>query len=73
MARAKLRTREERHEAGKALREKCPRLSHGKIALGRGGKRDIVALINASNEGRLEVIQMAWYDAWQDGGADHAH
>ncbi len=56
MARILIRTREQRHEAGKALREKCPRLSHGKVVLGRGGKRDIVALIKASNEGRLENL-----------------
>jgi uncharacterized protein (DUF2252 family) len=56
MAKPKIRTREERHAAGKALREKCPRLSHRKLVRGRGGKRDIVALIKASNEGRLENL-----------------
>ena len=51
----KLRTTAERQEAGKALREKCPRLSHGKIILGQG-KRDIVRLIEKSNNGRLENL-----------------
>ena len=56
MAKVKIQTREQRQEAGKALREKCPRLSHGKVVLGRGANRDIVALIKASNEGRLENL-----------------
>ena len=43
-------------EAGKSLREKCPRISHGKVVLGHGGKRDVVTLIKASNEGRLEEL-----------------
>jgi len=51
----KIRTHAERQEAGKALREKCPRPSHGKVVLGQG-KRDIVALIAASNEGRVERL-----------------
>ena len=51
----KIRTHAERQEAGKALREKCPRPSHGKGILGQG-KRDIVALIAASNEGRVERL-----------------
>jgi uncharacterized protein (DUF2252 family) len=55
MAKVKIRTVAERQQAGKSLREKCPRLSHGKVILGQG-KRDIVALIKASNEGRLENL-----------------
>jgi uncharacterized protein (DUF2252 family) len=51
----KIRTHEERKEAGKALREKCPRPSHGKGILGQG-QRDIVALIAASNEDRVERL-----------------
>jgi uncharacterized protein (DUF2252 family) len=51
----KIRSREERRGAGKALREHCPRQSHGKIALGQGA-RDIVELIESSNEGRLENL-----------------
>lgn len=38
------------------LRDKCPRLSHAKVILGQGRKRDIVALIKGSNEGRLENL-----------------
>jgi uncharacterized protein (DUF2252 family) len=56
MAKVKIRTTAERQQAGKSLREKCPRWSHGKVILGQGKKRDIVALIKASNEGRLENL-----------------
>jgi uncharacterized protein (DUF2252 family) len=56
MAKIRILTREQRREAGKLLREKCPRSSHGKVILGQGKKRDIVALIKASNEGRLENL-----------------
>jgi len=48
-------TKEQRHEAGKALREKCPRISHRDVALGQG-ERDIVKLIEASNKDRLENL-----------------
>jgi uncharacterized protein (DUF2252 family) len=51
----KLRTVAERQQAGKSLREKCPRTSHAKVILGQG-KRDVVALIKSSNEGRLENL-----------------
>ena len=54
MAKIKLLTKEQRYQAGKSLRQKCPRLSHGKVILGQGKKRDIVALIKASNEDRLK-------------------
>lgn len=43
-------------QAGKSLRDKCPRVSHGKVILGQGHKRDIVALIKASNKDRLENL-----------------
>jgi uncharacterized protein (DUF2252 family) len=56
MAKVTLRTSEQRQEAGKALRDKCPRLAHGKVILGHGDKRDVIALIRASNEGRLEEL-----------------
>ncbi|MGE0094480.1 MAG: DUF2252 domain-containing protein [Alphaproteobacteria bacterium] len=55
MAKMKIRTKEQRHDAGKALRAKCPRGSHGKVILGQG-KRDIVKLIKASNEDRLKNL-----------------
>ena len=48
-------TKEQRHEAGKALREKCPRKSHGEVVLGQG-ERDIVELIDAQNEDRLQNL-----------------
>jgi uncharacterized protein (DUF2252 family) len=48
-------TKEQRHEAGKALREKCPRTSHREVVLGQG-ERDIVKLIEASNKDRLENL-----------------
>ena len=52
----KIRTTDERVQAGKSLRDKCPRASHGKVVLGQGEKRDIVALIEASNEDRLKNL-----------------
>jgi uncharacterized protein (DUF2252 family) len=55
MKQLKLRTTAEREQAGKFLRQKCPRLSHGKVVLGQG-KRNIVSLIEASNRGRLENL-----------------
>lgn len=56
MARIKLKTTEEREAEGKALRDRCPRTSHGEKVLGQGAKRDIVALIKDSNEDRLENL-----------------
>jgi len=56
MAKITIRTKEQRHEAGKALRVKCPRTSHGKIILGQGDQRDIVALIDAQNKDRLQNL-----------------
>jgi uncharacterized protein (DUF2252 family) len=56
MAKVKIRTVTDRQQAGKSLRERCPRLSHGKVILGQGKKRDIVALIKGSNDGRLENL-----------------
>jgi len=56
MAKIKLLTTEERYEFGKSLRSKCPRPTHGKVILGQGKGRDIVSLIKASNEGRLENL-----------------
>ena len=55
MAKIKILTKEQRHEAGKALREKCLRKSHGKVVSGQG-ERDIVKLIEASNEDRLQNL-----------------
>jgi uncharacterized protein (DUF2252 family) len=55
MARVKIRTTAERHAAGKSLRQKCLRKSHGEVVLGQG-ERDIVKLIEASNEDRLENL-----------------
>ena len=49
-------TKEQRHEAGKALRVKCLRTSHGEIVLGQGNKRDIVELIEAQNKDRLQNL-----------------
>jgi uncharacterized protein (DUF2252 family) len=55
-AKVKIRTKEQRHEAGKSLRAKCPRTSHGKVVLGQGDKRDVVALIEAQNKDRLQNL-----------------
>src|SRR5512147_3131501 len=56
MATKSIPTREQRHDAGKTLRDKCQRLTHGKVILGHGDKRDVVTLLKASNEGRLEEL-----------------
>jgi len=56
MARIKLKTTEEREAEGKALRDKCPRTSHGEKVFGQGQKRDIVAMIEDSNKDRLENL-----------------
>ena len=41
---------------GRALREQCPRASHREVVLGHGARRDVVALLKASNAGRLENL-----------------
>jgi len=56
VAKIKILSKEQRHEAGKSLREKCLRKSHGEVVLGQGDKRDVVELIEASNEDRLENL-----------------
>jgi uncharacterized protein (DUF2252 family) len=55
MAKILILSKEQRHEAGKSLREKCPRKSHGEVVLGQG-ERDIVQLIEMSNEDRLPTL-----------------
>jgi len=52
----KIQTIADRQKEGKALRDKCPRYSHGKTIFGHGEKRNIVALIKASNEDRLKNL-----------------
>jgi uncharacterized protein (DUF2252 family) len=56
MTKVSLRTTEQRLEAGKKLRDKCPRPTHGQLVLGQGDKRDVVALIEDSNKDRLENL-----------------
>jgi uncharacterized protein (DUF2252 family) len=50
------RSKDDRLAAGKALRDKCPRGSHGKVVVGARGERDVIALIEGSNEDRLENL-----------------
>ena len=52
----KARTSDERYVDGKALRVKCPRNSHAKVIIAKEKNRDIVALIKASNQDRLENL-----------------
>jgi uncharacterized protein (DUF2252 family) len=52
----RLRTKDERHAAGKALRDKVPRNAHGKVVVGHSGKRDVIKLITAQNVDRLENL-----------------
>jgi uncharacterized protein (DUF2252 family) len=47
--------RESRRLRGKALRKTCPRSSHAGVVLGQPG-RDPLALIEGSNEGRVERL-----------------
>jgi uncharacterized protein (DUF2252 family) len=54
--RNRLPSKDQRRAAGKALRAKTPREAHGKVILGQGGKRDVVTLIKAQNEDRLENL-----------------
>ena len=56
MTKQKIQTPEQRRQAGKSLRKKCPRLSHGKIILGQGDKRDVVSMITSSNKNRLQNL-----------------
>ena len=56
MAKTAIRTVDQRWRAGKSRRVKCPRASHSNIGIGRGNKRDIVALIKASNHDRVESL-----------------
>ena len=55
MAKITILTKEQRHQAGKSLRVKCPRKSHGGVALGQG-ERDVIKLIDASNVDRVENL-----------------
>jgi uncharacterized protein (DUF2252 family) len=55
-AKVEIRSKEQRHEAGRSLREKCLRKSHGEVVLGQGDKRDVVALIDAQNKDRLQNL-----------------
>ncbi|HPU15702.1 MAG TPA: DUF2252 family protein, partial [Polymorphobacter sp.] len=52
----RIRTKDERRAAGKTLRVNCPRDVHGKVIIGSDADRDIVKLIKAQNEGRLENL-----------------
>jgi uncharacterized protein (DUF2252 family) len=52
----KLQTKDERRATGSLLRGKAPREAHGKVILGQGSNRDVVGLIKAQNEGRLENL-----------------
>jgi uncharacterized protein (DUF2252 family) len=56
MVKTAIQTVEHRRQAGKSLRDSCPRQSHGRAVSGRSKKRDIVALIKASNEDRVETL-----------------
>jgi uncharacterized protein (DUF2252 family) len=51
-----IQTIERRRQVGKSLRDRCSRKSHGKAVSERSQKRDIVALIKASNEDRVKSL-----------------
>jgi uncharacterized protein (DUF2252 family) len=50
-----LRNAEARREAGRALRDKTPRSSHSELSVPRKG-RDVVAMLEASNRGRVPSL-----------------
>ena len=50
-----LRSVEARHEAGRALRNRAPRSSHAEVSVRRKG-RDVVAMLEASNRGRVPSL-----------------
>lgn len=56
MTKQRIVTAETRRLSGKKLRDKCLRKTHGDIILGQGDKRDVVTLINDSNEDRLKNL-----------------
>jgi uncharacterized protein (DUF2252 family) len=56
MTKHKIQTPEQRRQAGKLLRRKCLRESHGKVILGQGNKRDVVRMITSSNKNRLQNL-----------------
>jgi uncharacterized protein (DUF2252 family) len=43
-------------DAGRVLRDKCPRARHGEAVLGQGKRRDVVGIIEDSNHGRLKNL-----------------
>jgi hypothetical protein len=49
-------SKDERRAAGKALRERCLRDSHGEIALRSKAKRDVLAICKVSNVDRLDNL-----------------
>ena len=50
-----LRNTDDRREAGRALRDKTPRSSHAELTVPRKG-RDVVAMLEASNRGRVPSL-----------------
>jgi hypothetical protein len=56
MMKTAIQTAEFRRQAGKVSRDKCPRASHRRIGIGRSKKRDMVAMIKASNQDRVETL-----------------
>ena len=53
---ARILTKDQRRAAGKLLRNGCRRESHGKVIIGTDAGRDVIKLIKAQNEDRLENL-----------------
>lgn len=51
-----LRTREDRYEAGRAMRVTCPRESHSEFSVEWTGRPNPIDLLIASSEGRIEAL-----------------
>ncbi len=51
-----LRTTEDRYEAGRALREKCPREAHAEYSVDRKDRDNPIDILIRSNVGRVETL-----------------
>ena len=57
-----LQTREDRYEAGRALREKCPRDAHAEFTVDRDGRQDPIDLLLQSTQGLSESLLPIRFD-----------
>jgi Uncharacterized protein conserved in bacteria (DUF2252) len=60
-----LHTRKDRYEAGRALREKCPREAHAEYKVDWRGREDPIKLLIRSSKGRIERLLPIRYGRMQ--------